>query len=362
MNVNFWAFNTRVGRIFHRHGLTSFSNIDRLCSSSVKFAERKLELKPFWKLQALMKNVSLELRPTVDEKFSVRHSTASRNLAVEHDYKSNIAIVKFAAKEQSKVSISIPYHVNLEIVLEGSGDVKIADVENETVDIQGERYDVELNNLKTNSTKVVTNVGDIHGVKTLRGNLHLESREGNVVAQKLQGFLLSLSAQKGSLAIGDVYAQQLTAASDNNVRIKSVHGSCDVVSNGDIIVGTADGEVCLLTRKGNIHAHFAEHVKTTNVIADAGDVSLSFSPGLKGKFHIEARHVNDDAAKSILSRVSQRALGLGCRYEASVGDGTNRISVKSRNGSTVLKKRSWLEAVLSYDKNVRELNPTLLEL
>lgn len=325
----------------------------KLYSSGATFVEKELQIKPFWKLKAVLNNVALELRPTLEDKFTLRHVDRPQNITIEYDHEREVATVNFSSEERSNLALAIPYRVDLDIILEGTGSAKIADIENEAIQVKGDCYDLELNNLKSHSTNIVTNVGNIKCGKTLRGNLKLRSNVGSISTQKLQGHWISLTAENGLLNAGDIYAQQLTSVSDR-IRIKSIHGGCNIQANGDIVIGTAEGEISLLSRKGNIHAHLADHARMTGIVAKAGDVCLTFSQGLDGEFDAEAQIVDDEAAESVLSHVSRQMSGNSCQYKATVNEGTSQISIKSPEGRIALETRSWPEAVTLYNKKSKE--------
>lgn len=316
----------------------------------------KLEVKPFWKIKAVLNNVSLALTCNVDEDFFVDLQQTPHQphngLDIKYDSHSQVAKMTFSGDSQSALSLSLPFQVDFDIVLGGSGSASIGGVENESIQINAENYDVELGDLKSNSINVVSDKGNIQCLKTLRGNINLVSHDGNISTRKIQGHNVSISCAVGCAKAGDVYAEKLLINAEEEIQVKSIHGASQLHSKGGIVVGTAEGDISMVSQRGDIDLYLADHARNVDVTAESGNVRLAFSPDMNEEVNVDARTVDD--SDSELTQIFEKIDENCSKYQCGDGSGLTAVTVKTPNGTTFLRRRSWLEAVSAFNRESRE--------
>lgn len=325
-----------------------------LHSKSIAQQRTKLEVKPFWKINAVLNNVSLVLSCNVDEEFfvDIPENQRRNGLDIKYDCHRQVASMTFDGDLQSVLALSLPFRVDFDIVLKGTGNASIGGVENETVQVDAENYDIMLGDLKSHNISVVANKGDIHCAKTLKGNIKFVSRDGDVATQKIQGHNISIACETGYVEAGDIYAEELSINAGQGMQVKSTHGRSQLRSKGGIVIGTAEGDVSLLSRHGDIDLHLADHARDVDVTAERGNIELSFSSDMNGEVSVDASAVDD--SDSGLIQIPGKIHGSCARYRSDGGDGLTTVSATSPNGTTSLRRRTWLGAISAFSRKSKE--------
>lgn len=313
--------------------------------TSLAHQHTRLEVKPFWKVRAVLDNVDLRLTSNVEEDYFIESSDSQDCPRIQYDHNNQAASIRVDEKMKGNVRLCLPYRVDLDIVLNGSGTAHIADIENVVVDIRSENYDIEFGSLKTTRLCATTECGDIRCEKTVRGNISLETAEGHITANKIQGHHVSLTSQCGHVRVGDVYAENFRVASENGIQIKSVHGNSRLQSRGSVAVGTAEGDVTVVSAD-SVHLHLADRANVVDVMSEMGDVEISYSPGMTLEFDIDAKNVDD--CKAVL----RRGTGSSEKYRNDDTGNQSLVTIKSPCGTTTVKSSSWLEAVTGFNRKV----------
>jgi hypothetical protein len=274
-----------------------------------------------------------------------------------------------------EVQVPKKYDLHLESM---GGDFTIQGVEGKmdgktmggALDLEGLKGDLDL---VTMGGKITLKDSDVNGrVKTMGGNVLVDHVSGNVKASSQGGnvtqrYVTSGSSDKptGEVQIssmgGNINVDEAPAGADVNTMGGEIHVKSAVnhvkakTMGGNITIESVDGQVTATTMGGDIEVTMtgdpSKGDRGVSLQSMGGDIALTVPPALSMDVNIELAYtedshrnykiISDFGLKQEESPEWDHSQGSPRKYiygTGTIGDGKNKVRIKTINGNVNLKK------------------------
>ncbi len=121
--------------------------------------------------------------------------------------------------------------------------------------------------------------------KLIEGNINVQ-RCNNFNSKLVNGDIINVNCT-GSIKVGAVYSKNATFRSKSSIEIDSTHGVCKLQnSNEDIKIKSLDGSCDVLSESGNIFIHInkIDHKSNSTLVSKKGNTNVNIDSAVSTKF------------------------------------------------------------------------------
>ncbi|ALC41541.1 CG8187 [Drosophila busckii] len=251
---------------------------------------------------------------------AVDNCTASMEVDISNEDKLvNVVVKKLAQQSRFKCSLKIP--VQAEMHIEAQGNVCVKNIQSEALQVQA-AGNIVTKNVRATNINLKSENGNIKCEGTLLGKCtEIETHNGNIYMEKLQGDRLTCSTKAGNINTDCCYVDQSKfETTTGQLELKNVH------------------------KHSEVHVHQAADINMTgvhgslNVNSKGGSIQLQLSE-LMGKSSINVENLKNEAIINISEAI----------------ENSTNIAVKACQVS-LASELEHVSHALNADKNAFELN------
>ncbi|KAH3880213.1 uncharacterized protein LOC127865021 [Dreissena polymorpha] len=249
--------------------------------------------------------------------------------------------------------IKLPLQYDVEVACFDQACVSVEQTEGAKVSVRTHAGGCTLKNVKTMTTDVLTQGGNISIKKLLQGSVDLTaSMDGTISADRLQGPVVHCQTNKGSISAKAIYAEKVAlTARSCNISIDSCHGHSLVdIKQGHLTIGTVAGSLHANIGSGNTHIGMAEPTQA-QISTNSGDIEIKLWQNESGSVRLQADQV-DVGDVTLLHRSSEKRGDqelLTGELGKNTAQGEPVIIAKTGKGKIKLGYYNWLTS-LSFSK------------
>ncbi|XP_034650430.1 uncharacterized protein LOC117889973 [Drosophila subobscura] len=297
-----------------------------------------------------------------------KNTKVSFDVHVSDDEKIVSVSVKKSAEKVSRFECHLQVPVRSDVFIEGGDNVSVEGIQSECLQVKAEGAIVTKNVRATNISLYSEN-GNISCEGTLLGkSTEIETHNGNIELDKLQGDSLKCSTKAGNIVTDCCYVEQSKFQTETGrLELRNVHKSSEVHihQSGELNMTGVHGNLQVATKGGSLNLQLSELMGQCSILADnlENDAVIHISESIENESNIdvtasevrldeELEHVahalSEDKSKFVLSNVNKH----------------QRLTVRSTGEKGVrLGKQSWSDMMRQKlqdmaTKNLKETNTT----
>ncbi|EDW02301.1 GH21917 [Drosophila grimshawi] len=212
---------------------------------------------------------------------AVANSNAKLDVDVVDDDKVVNVLVKKLTEQSSQFKCLLKIPIRAELHIEGEAKVSVRGIDGDALKIKAVG-DIVTKNVRATHISLSSENGNIRCESTLLGkSTEIETLNGNISLDKLQGDSLTCSTQAGDINTDCCYVEKSKFETiTGRMELNNVHKTCEVYVH-------QTGALKMTGVNGNL-----------NVIAKGGSLNLQLSK-LNGKSQIVAQNLEDEAIINI---------------------------------------------------------------
>uniref|UniRef100_A0A3B4E5I6 DUF4097 domain-containing protein n=1 Tax=Pygocentrus nattereri TaxID=42514 RepID=A0A3B4E5I6_PYGNA len=276
---------------------------------------------------------------------------------VHYDDQSKELSIRSSDESSSNMSVELttPIKSDLQVVTQGTGNVRIQNMESDLCRVQTERGHCVLQSVKSHKVQIQSGGGDIIGMGTIHGDVDISAAgDSSVDIKKMQGTAMSVSTEHGPLKVKAIYAESsLVASSSGKIHIGHLHGEARVQSDrGDVIIDSSSGALTAVTNAGNIDVYVSQ-TGTADLHTQQGAVSIRVPATMKAGVQLCGTTVD---ISSELSQEAEHHPAEGRTVVvAQLNSGTEEdcwIKATAERGTSAVRRRTKAAACLGNKKKI----------
>nr|XP_016941236.1 uncharacterized protein LOC108018228 [Drosophila suzukii] len=275
----------------------------------------------------------------------VKNSNVSLDVKITDEDKVVNVVVKQLAEQPSQIECSLQIPVRSDVSVQAKGSVRVEGVQSELLQVKAEGG-ILTKNVKATNISLYSENGNINCQGTLLGKItEIETQNGNISMDKLQGDSLNCSTKAGSIVTDCCYVEKSNFQTQTGrLELKNVHKSSQVHvhQSAELNMTGVHGNLQVTSKGGSLNVQLSELVGHNKIDAHnlEEEAIIHISQAIEQDLHIEvtapevkletelehvAHALNEDKNKFLLSNSN-----------------TNRLQVSSTGGKGVrLGKQSW---------------------
>lgn len=257
-----------------------------------------------------------------------------------------VLVTKLTAQcGRSRCYLKIP--VRAEVYIDGGAKVFVNSIQGEALQVKAAEG-ITTKNVRSTNISLFSENGDIVCEGTLLGKrTEIETHNGNIVLDKLQGDSLRCSTKAGSIRTDCCYVENSKfETKTGQMELKNVHKTSEVHvhESGDLKMTGVHGNLRVNSKGGNINLQLSELIGKSQIVAQnlTNEAVINISEAIETNTNIEvkASQVNLD---SDLEHVSHALSNDKSIFQLkNANDHHLVISCTGENGVR-LGKQSWMD-------------------
>ncbi|XP_002132054.2 protein FAM185A-like [Ciona intestinalis] len=310
----------------------------------------RLKVEPFWKLRVNVRGCNVHVEsfdPNIDPdgKEMHVHLKGSRGAdAYNIEDQSETKTISISNTNEGgnldELRIKVPVAFNIDICSKKSAVISVSSLESNCVSVEAENGDIHVKNIKGRDITLQAKKGTITCKTLLQGNLSLNG-SSVIKTDRMQGPSIQLTSNS-SIYTQDIYAEDVTIQARNTVGIKSIHGNSKIFSEGDINIGTLEGQSNISSAKGAINVYIAN---PTPIAVVSDNIQISVPSDLSANLNCNASILDIPEYISQQNTSSQ----TDNKFRAELNGGGPVIQAWAKYHFKFATK-TWLERTMEYRK------------
>ncbi|EDV37979.1 uncharacterized protein Dana_GF13727 [Drosophila ananassae] len=217
----------------------------------------------------------------------VKNSNVSLDVKVENEDKEVNVKIKKLTEEPTQFECHLQIPVRSDVCVEGQAGVRVENTQSELLKVNA-KGGIITKNVKATKISLYSENGNINCQGTLLGKItEIETHNGNISMDKLQGDNLNCSTKAGSIITDCCYVEKSKFQTETGrLELKNVHKTSEVHVH-------KSAELNMTGVHGNLQ-----------VVSKGGSLNLQLSE-LEGHSKIEANNLKDDAVINISQTIEQ---------------------------------------------------------
>ncbi|XP_033151948.1 uncharacterized protein LOC117135665 [Drosophila mauritiana] len=275
----------------------------------------------------------------------VKNSNVSLDVKVTDEDKVVNVVVKQLAEQPSKLECHLQIPVRSDVSVDAKGSVRVEGIQSELLQVKA-KEGILTKNIKATHINLYSENGNINCQGTLLGKItQIESHNGNIAMDKLQGDSLNCSTKAGSIVTDCCYVEKSKFQTQTGrLELKNVHKSSQVHvhQSSDLNMTGVHGNLQITTKGGNLNVQLSELVGNNKIDAEnlLEEAIIHISQAIEQNLHIEVT-APEVKLENELEHVAH-ALNESKNKFVLSNPNTNRLEVSSTGNKGVrLGKQSW---------------------
>lgn len=153
------------------------------------------------------------------------------------------------------VIVEAPIKANFDVVVGGDGCVSVGSFENDFLNVQTTKGNIELEKFQSGDVNIVSVTGDVICKRNTQATqIRLKTKSGSIRADKLQGKQLVVETESGDVTTQASYCDSSCFRSKTgNFYLQNVHKTCEIdVEDGFVSLLVFDGTLGLNLKRGKV--------------------------------------------------------------------------------------------------------------
>ncbi|XP_016972432.1 uncharacterized protein LOC108039841 [Drosophila rhopaloa] len=275
----------------------------------------------------------------------VKNSNVSLDVKITDDDKVVNVVVKQLVEQPSQFECNLQIPVRSDVSVEAKGSVRVEGVQSELLQVKAEGG-ILTKNVKATNIKLYSENGNINCQGTLLGKItEIETRNGNISMDKLQGDNLNCSTNAGSIITDCCYVENSKFQTQTGrLELKNVHKTSQVHvhQSAEINMTGVHGNLQVMTKGGSLNVQLSELVGHNKIDAHnlEDEAIIHISQAIEQDLHIEVT-ASEVKLETELEHVAHALNEEKSKFLLN-NSNTHRLQVSSTGGKGVrLGKQSW---------------------
>ncbi|RDD44618.1 Protein FAM185A [Trichoplax sp. H2] len=251
-------------------------------------------------------------------------------------------------RNKLQFELQVPMHYDLDINLE-DGDVQIENLESRAIKINLLNGSCVTKSLKSTNLEIECKYGSITNHSYVLGDYIAICRSsGAIFANKLQGSTISLTTDKGNVAVESVYCKSMDCKSEMGlIRLGSCHGHMNVTTSlANIDIDSLSGSAEIASRDGSISIHVDAHaIGNVDLQTTEGNIDITVPSNLGVSAHFIASHLELDRKLSLSNSVCTNDSYNGTIGNRSSQTTSSVLNAFARNGTLAVRVKEWFDVL-----------------
>ncbi|KAM4746840.1 protein FAM185A isoform 1-T1 [Rhinophrynus dorsalis] len=247
------------------------------------------------------------------------------------------------------VDVTTPVRFDVDIKTTSTGCVSVNKIECDNCHIETEKGDSVLQSVKGHNIRIRTKGGKVISLGTVHGNVDIHGTAHSTVdIEKLLGTSINICTEGGQLKARYLYAESSSMSSaSGDIILGSAHGEIKLhTEQGNITVDSLDGCLKASTRHGAIDVYVSQGGKV-HLKSEEGCITVKMPATLETSVQLSGASV--DVSPEIRLQEIQNTTREGqATLTASmnlVNTSKNWIEAEARRGTVSLKYQDWFQSL-----------------
>ncbi|EDW85675.2 uncharacterized protein Dwil_GK23203 [Drosophila willistoni] len=225
---------------------------------------------------------------------SVKNSNVSLNVDASDDEKVVNVLIKKLEEKSSNIFCHLSIPVRADLIVEAKDNVRVEGIQSEILDVKTDGI-ITTKNCKANCISLFSKNGNIVCLGTLLGkHTEIDSHNGNIFLEKLQGNVLNCSTQSGNISTDCCYVEKSKFQTlTGRLELKNVHKTSEVFVHqvGEINMTGVCGTLNVVTKGGILSVQLSELMGENKIVADnlVNEAVIHISQVIEQDIHIDVR-------------------------------------------------------------------------
>ncbi|XP_017061898.1 uncharacterized protein LOC108101873 [Drosophila ficusphila] len=293
----------------------------------------------------------------------VKNSNVTLDVKITDDDKVVDVVVKQITEQPSQFECDLQIPVRSDVSVEAKGSVRVEGIQSELLQVKADGG-IVTKNVKATNISLYSENGNINCQGTILGKItEIETRNGNINMDKLQGDNLNCTTETGSIITDCCYVENSNFHTQTGrLDLKNVHKTSQVhvYQSGELNMTGFHGNLQLVTKGGSLNVQLSELVGHNKIDAQnlKDEAVIHISQAIEQDLHIEvsASEVKLEAELEHVAHAlneTKNKLLLG-------SSNTDRLQVCSTGGKGVrLGKQSWSDMMRQKLQAIETKAPSL---
>ncbi|XP_020806653.1 protein FAM185A [Drosophila serrata] len=193
----------------------------------------------------------------------VKNSNVSLDVKVADDDKEVSVVVKKLTEQPTSFECVLHVPVRSDVCAVGKGNVRVEGIQSELLRVKAEGG-ILTKNVKATNISLYSENGNINCMGTLLGKVtEIETHNGNIIMDKLQGDSLTASTKSGSIVTDCCYVEESKFQTETGrLELKNVHKTSQVHvhDSADLSMTGVHGNLQVVTKGGSLNIQLSELV------------------------------------------------------------------------------------------------------